>query len=146
MLFEVMTGKGLSDNATKSGNRLAVERQTLSEHNDLLNPAVQFPKEYYEVMSMPPGPVKSMLLEQLKLRTEETEKDFPRYWNDEVPRKPVSQSSSFIGNINFDPNSNMANVQMGDKLYLYPMTSNEVADWLNSPSMERYFHDYVKYK
>ena len=139
MLFEVLTGKGLSNNVTRSGDRQAVVRQTMQEHNDLMDPAIQFPVEYSAALRMPPGPQRSALLDKLKMDAVTKEQEDPRYWNDEKPRRFVSQSSSFIGDIDYSPETNMAMVQMGDKVYPYAANPNQMTQWLNSPSMEKYY-------
>ena len=144
MLYEVMTGKGLGNNAAKSGNRLAAERQTELEHNELLDPAVQFPVQYAEALAMPPGPARSAMLDKLKYDAEEVEKEYPKYWNDQNPRKPIAQSSSFIGNIDYSPEGNMATVTMGNHVYHYVLNPKQMADWVNSPSMEDYYHNFIK--
>lgn len=146
MLFQILTGSGLSGNSMKGGNRLAVERQTQQEHDSLQDPMIQFPREYANAMSLPPGPIKSMVLEQLRNMAEDVEKDYPKYWNDRNPRKPVSQSSSWVGNVDYDPITQTANIQLGNKLYQYPnVTPEGMAKFLNSGSLGKFLNNLKPY-
>lgn len=143
--FDVMTGKGLGHNAMLSGDRKAAERQTPMQHEELLD--ITTLPDYPTFLAMPPGPQKSLMYNTLVAQAELREQEYPRYWNDTVPRRNINQSSSFIGPIDYDQNSNLAAVQMGDKVYMYPnLDPVRMSEWLNSPSMEDYFRNYIKGK
>lgn len=143
--FDVMTGRGLGHNAMLSGDRKAAERQSLNEHESLLD--ITTLPDYAKVMAMPPGPARAAAMQMLQAQAELREQEYPRYWNDTVPRRNISQSSSFIGPIDYDQNTNLAAVQMGDKVYMYPnLDPVRMSEWLNSPSMEDYFRNYIKGK
>lgn len=142
--FDVMTGRGLSHNALLSGNREAVERQTPVEHEALLD--VTTLPDYQRIMATNPAAL-PMMMPQLQAQAELREAEYPKYWNDSTPRRSVSQSSSFIGNIDYEPDSNMAMVQLGNKVYPYVgIDPVRMAEWLNSPSMEDYYHNFIKSK
>lgn len=143
MLFNVLTSKGGTGNALKSGNRLATQRQTQAEHNKLLN--IRTMPEYTAVMSMPPGPQRVMAIRALNAKAQLLEKEYPKYWNDEYPRRPIVQSSSFIGDVNYDPYSQVMNLEVGNRTYSYPSQSpNEVANFLNSNSLGSYYNNILK--
>ena len=143
--FDVMTGRGLSNNALMSGERKATERQTPIQHEELLD--ITTLPDYPAFLAMPPGPQKSLMYNTLVAQAELREQEDPRYWNDVQPRRNITQSSSFIGPIDYDQNSNLAAVQMGDRVYMYPgIDPVRMSEWLNSPSMEQYYLDYVKGK
>ena len=143
MLFNVLTSKGGTGKALKSDDRLATQRQTQAEHNKLLD--ISSLPEYQVVMAMPPGPQRVMAIRALNAKAQLMEKEFPKYWNDEYPRRPITQSSSFIGDVNYDPYSQVMNVEVGNRTYSYPSQSpNDVANFLNSNSLGRYYNNILK--
>lgn len=143
MLFNVLTSKGGTGNALKSGDRLATQRQTQAEHNKLLD--IRTLPEYQVVMSMPPGPQRVMAIRALNAKAQLMEKSSPKYWNDEYPRRPITQSSSFIGDVNYDPYSQVMNLEVGNRTYSYPSQSpNDVANFINSNSLGRYYNNILK--
>lgn len=104
MHFDVMSGiPSLAANALKGGDRSAVQRQSESEHRELLDPS-SLPG-YAEAMMMPPGPQKNLALSILQREAQAREASVPRWWEDEMPRRPISQSSSWISGIDYDPYS-----------------------------------------
>lgn len=142
-IFNVLTSKGGTGNALKSGDRLATQRQTQAEHNKLLD--IRSLPEYTAVMSMPPGPQRQMAIRALNAKAQLIEKEFPKYWNDEYPRRSISQSSSFIGDVNYDPYSQVMNLEVGNRTYSYPSQSpNDVANFLNSNSLGSYYNNILK--
>lgn len=143
MHFQVYNGdSSLAGNALKMGERKAVERQTQQEHDDLLD-ITKLP-EYQAFLNLPPA-AKAIAMQQLQQLAEDNERLYPKYWLDANPRRAVSQSSSWIGNFDYDPSSNYLIVKMGNKDYNFAnMDPNTVADWLNSPSMGQYFNNYIK--
>ena len=142
-IFNVLTSKGGTGNALKSGDRLATQRQTQAEHNKLLD--IRSLPEYTAVMSMPPGPQRQMAIRALNAKAQLIEKEFPKYWNDEYPRRPITQSSSFIGDVSYDPYSQVMNIEVGNRTYSYPSQSpNNVANFLNSNSLGSYYNNILK--
>ena len=142
-IFNVLTSKGGTGNALKSGDRLATQRQTQAEHNKLLD--IRSLPEYTAVMSMPPGPQRQMAIRALNAKAQLMEKEYPKYWNDEYPRRSISQSSSFIGDVNYDPYSQVMNLEVGNRTYSYPSQSpNNVANFLNSNSLGSYYNNILK--
>lgn len=142
MIFNVLTSKGGTGNI-KSGDRRATERQTESEHDKLLD--IRSLPEYQAVMSMPYGPQRVMALRALNAKVQLMEKEYPKYWNDEYPRRTISQSSSWIGDVNYDPQSKVMIVGMGNNSQAYPNQSPEdVANFVNAPSMSKYWHNNLK--
>lgn len=143
MLFNVLTSKGGTGNALKSGDRLATQRQTQAEHNKLLD--IRTMPEYQAVMSMPPGPQRQMAIRALNAKAQLMEKEYPKYWNDEYPRRPITQSSSFIGDVSYDPYSQVMNLEVGNRTYSYPSQSpNDVANFINSNSLGSYYNNILK--
>ena len=143
MLFNVLTSKGGTGNTLKSGDRLATQRQTQAEHNKLLD--IRSLPEYTAVMSMPPGPQRVMAIKALNAKAQLMEKEYPKYWNDEYPRRPITQSSSFIGDVSYDPYSQVMNIEVGNRTYSYPSQSpNDVANFVNAPSIGKYWNDNLK--
>lgn len=138
MRFHVDTGESLAGNALKGGYRLAVERQTPIEHQQLLD-ITNYP-EYADILSLPSGAARAIAYRALQARAAEAERAYPKYWLDQEPRRQVSQSSSFIGDFDYEPESQMLTVDIGGRPYLFPgFTPEHVAEWLNSPSLGKYF-------
>lgn len=143
MLFNVLTSKGGTGNALKSGDRLATQRQTQAEHNKLLD--IRTMPEYTAVMSMPPGPQRAMAIRALNAKAQLREREYAKYWDDKYPRRSISQSSSWVGDVNYDPYSQVMNVEVGNMTYSYPSQSpNDVANFLNSNSLGRYYNNILK--
>lgn len=149
IIFSVLQGDGLSGNAMKGGQRIAVERQTALEHKDLLDPSKgSLMNAYAAAMSMPPGPMKAAAIENLKVQAELREREYPKYWDDSTPRRPVSQSSSWVGNVRYDPDADIAYIQLGKggKWFAYPdVTPEGLARFLNSPSLGKFLNDKKPY-
>lgn len=137
MLFDIITGNGLGSNILKSGDRLATFRQTPQEHEELLDERTI--PGYQEAMSLQ-GPARLFAIQQLRAQAQLREQEYPKYWDDEYPRRPISQSSSWVSDIDYDPYSNVAQVQLGNKVYSYSMTPNRIAEILNSPSIGQEFN------
>ena len=137
MLFDIITGKGLSNNVLKSGDRLAAERQTPLEHEELLDER-NLPG-YREAMMLQ-GPARLMAIQQLRAQAALREAEYPKYWDDQYPRRDIAQSSSWVGDIDYDPYSNVMQVQLGNKVYTYSKTPDQVAQIVNSPNIGNYFN------
>lgn len=137
MLFNILTGAGLSNNALKSGDRQASFRQTPYEHEQLLD-ETNLPG-YREAMMLP-GPERLMAIQQLRAQAALREAEYPKYWDDQYPRRDISQSSSWVGDVDFDPYSNVMQVQLGNKVYTYSETPDQVAEFINSPSLGGYLN------
>lgn len=138
MLFDIITGKGLSNNVLKSGDRLAAERQTPLEHEELLDER-NLPG-YREAMMLQ-GPARLMAIQQLRAQAALREAEYPKYWDDQYPRRDIAQSSSWVGDIDYDPYSNVAQVNMGNKVYSYSFTPTRLAQILNSSSIGQEFNN-----
>ena len=140
MQFTVMTGeKWLAGNALKSGDRNATRMQSKEEHARLIDPKQR--PEYRLIEKMPPGPQKEAALNALNAKCKIREAGEVKYWtNDKRPRRPIAQSSSWVGDINFDPERNMITIALGDKGTSKTIYGNEkeAADLVNAESIGRY--------
>lgn len=140
--FDVMTGAGLGNNALIGGVREAVERQTPYEHEALLD--VTTLPDYQRIMTTNPSAL-AMFMPSLIAQAELREAEYPKYWDDSVPRRDVTQSSSFVGPMDYDPYSNMVMVQLNNRVYPYVgMDPVRMAEWLNYPSLGQYYNRFVK--
>lgn len=137
MLFNILTGAGLSNNVLKSGDRQATYRQTPAEHEELLDERNLL--GYQEAMMLQ-GPARLMAIQQLRAQAALREAEYPKYWDDRYPRRDISQSSSWVGDINYDPYTQAMQVQLGNKVYSYPKTPDQVAEFINSPSLGGYIN------
>ncbi len=144
MLFNVLTTKSGTGNALKSGDRNATYRQTDDEHKRLLD--ITTLPNYSVVMAMPPGPQRDMAIRALNAEAQIREAEVAKYWNDKVPRRPIGQSSSWVGNVDYDPNTNTMNVDLGGKIYTYPnVTPDGLARFLNSGSLGTFLNNKKPY-
>ena len=144
MLFNVLTGKGLTHNSMKSGDRRATERQTNEEHDKLLD--IRTLPSYRNVLAMPPSPQKSIAIAALNAEAAIREREYAKYWNDRLPRRNISQSSSWVGNVQYDPDTQTALIDLGGKLYTYPgVTPDGLARMLNSGSLGRFLNSKKPY-
>ena len=142
IMFRVLTGEGLGDNAALGGERAAVQRQTESEHIRLLDPATnpETSRDYAQALMLP-YPQRLMAIEALKKRAELYERSIPEYWDDMVPRRNVSQSSSWVGDVRYDPASKIAYINLGGNWFSYPnVTPDGMARFLNSDSLGRFLN------
>ena len=136
MHFDVMSGiPSLAGNALKGGDRTAAERQTQFEHDSILDEKNM--PEYPAVLMMPAGPQRDLALNALKAEAMRREADLPKYWNDQYPRRPITQSSSWISGIEYDPVTNYAQMQTRDgKTYGYGgIDPTQMANIINSQSI-----------
>lgn len=140
MQFTVLTGeKWLAENALKSGDRNATRMQSKEEHARLIDPKLQ--PEYRLIEKMPTGPQKAAALNALKAKCKLREAGEVKYWTDDKrPRRPIAQSSSWVGDIDFDPERNMITIALGDKGASKTIYGNEreAADLVNAESIGKY--------
>ena len=140
MQFTVLTGeKWLTENALKCGDRNATRMQSKEEHARLIDPKLR--PEYRLIEKMPPGPQKEAALNALDAKCKMREAGEVKYWtNDKRPRRPIAQSSSWVGDINFDPKRNMITIALGDKGTSKTIYGNEreAADLVNAESIGKY--------
>lgn len=108
-------------------------RQTPEEHEALLH---QFEK---------PGMNPAELLKAIQ-EGMDAEKANPKYWDDETPRVDLGGSSSWIDNIEYIPSLGIAVMHTDGREYYYPMTADEVGNWMTSDSLGSYYNANVKLK
>ena len=124
-------GYGTRNMLLNRENGRAAYRQSLDEHEDALH-------KYEE-----PGMSPDELMEAV-LKGEMEESELPEYWDDDVPRLDLGGSSSWIDGIEYYPSMGVAVMNTNGKQYFYPMTSDEVGQWMNSDSLGSYFNKFIK--
>lgn len=146
--FQVVTGPALSHNALLSGMPIARQKQTADQHRALLDiKTVPGYRKYLTLRRTNPA-LADIMKRGLVIQAIEREKKDPRYWdNDKFPRRPVKSSSSWIGTVNYDPNTRNMMVRIGNKFYTVPgQHSLQVKAFLESPSLGRYFNQHYKHR
>jgi hypothetical protein len=124
-------GFGTRNVLLNRNNAEAAYRQTPAEHDEALH---QFER---------PGQTPA---EQL-IAAEEgmiAEKELPKYWDDDTPRRDLGGSSSWINEIEYLPSVGMAILHAGGRQYYYPMTTDEAGNWVTSDSIGQYYNQNVK--
>lgn len=142
MHFDILSGiPSLAGNALRSGDRTAAERQSPFEHENLLDEK-NLPG-YWTAVAMPPGPQRDLALNALKAEAIRRESEIPKYWNDQYPRRPITQSSSWISGIDYDPVTNYAQMHTKDgKSYGYGgIDATQMANIINSQSIGDEFNN-----
>ena len=114
------------------GNSEAAYRQTPAQHEELLT---QFER---------PGMTPAELL-AAQLQGIEAEKEEPRYWLDETPRRDLGVGSSWIRGVEYLPDSGIAIITMpnGKSEYRF-MDSQGVGDFITSDSLGDYFNRFLR--
>ena len=156
MLFEVLRGNaGDSGNAQRMGNDKARYMQTPAEHMKYLDPATNpmTAKSYYNAMLDPDPISRRIKIIQLEQQAADYERELPEYWvNDQYPREHVQSSSSWVGNINYEPPKNgkgtgTAWILLGNKWYRYPDVSPQgMVNFLTSSSLGKYLNRMKPYQ
>lgn len=142
--FNVLTYKNGANNAGKSGDRLATERQTKEEHDKLLD--IRTLPSYNAVLAMPPSHDKMLAIASLNAEAAIREREYAKYWNDKVPRRRIDQSSSWVGNVQYNPETQTALIDLGGELYEYPgVTPEGMARFLNSGSLGKFLNSKKPY-
>lgn len=150
MLFEVLTGNGLSNNANRSGPKDATYMQSPSLHRTLLDPMhyADLAPEYVAAMKMPESPIKRSILAYLQSKAEAYERVNPKYWVDGNEQRPDhTNSSSWVGNIRYEPPKTgvgfgTAYINIGGREYSYPGVSPQgMVNLLNAPSLGRFLNN-----
>ena len=134
MLFQIINGSpALSNNALKGGNRLAANHQSPEHHAAALNRFTN--GKIYG--STPVG----LLKRQIDImKGKAYEKSLPQYWDDKYPRRPITQSSSWIQSLNYNPKSNVGTIRYGNKDHSKYMTDYDSAQFVNAPSIGKLVH------
>ena len=134
MIFRILQGSSSPDvNSYKGGNRLAAEKQTDYEHEQFVNPATcPATRDQYRLAMalMPPGPQRDRAIDALANKAALYERtEVPQYWDDDTsPRRPLYNSSSWVGPIMYDPEMKLLSVNGYTSSAVEPV---EVAKLLN---------------
>jgi len=126
-------GFGTRNALLNNSNSEAAYRQDPVEHDKMIHKYEQ------------PGQSPAELLAAAEKGLEE-EKANPKYWDDEFPRRDINESSSWIDEIEYLPSLGIVVMKTNGNEYYYPMTANEVGDWITSDSLGGYYNRNVKLK
>lgn len=139
MRVDIVAARGLGNNVLKSGDREALERQSQADHDALLD--ISTLPAYGEYLAAPAN-LKPILLAALEAQARAREADYVKWWEDQEPRVPVSQSSSWVGGANYDPYSQNLTLKEGNRYKSYAGISPErFAQILNSNSIGEEVHN-----
>lgn len=146
--FPVKTGAAFTHNALFTGTSDTRLRQTPMEHRQLLD--IKSLPGYAAAMAIPNPAIRRVRLQQLRAQAIEREKRYSKYWNEKTPRrdsrtgiKPLS-SSSWIGQVTYG--NGVARVRIGNRNYSCPMTERTLKQFLESPSLGRFFNKHLRLK
>ena len=139
MRVDIVAARGLGNNVLKSGDREALERQSQADHDALLD--ISTLPAYGEYLAAPAN-IKPILLAALEAQARAREADYVKWWEDQEPRAPVTQSSSWVGGANYDPYTQNLTVKEGNRYRGYAGISPEkFAQILNSNSIGEEIHN-----
>lgn len=124
-------GFGTRNVLLNRGNSDAAYRQSPAEHEQVLH------------MFERPGqtPAEKLLAAE---QGEIAEKELPRYWDDDIPRRDVGGSSSWVDEVEYLPSMGIAILHAGGKQYYYPMTADEAGNWITSDSIGQFYNQNLK--
>lgn len=138
MKFDILNGdKSFSSNALLGGDREATKRQTVEEHNALLDPYTT--DTGMAIFAAPPA-VRPLILQKAIEEAEEREAESPHYWEDEEPRRPITQSSSWVGNTEYNPTTSITTIALGKngKTIARYTSAEQMDSMVNAPSIGRF--------
>ena len=134
MQFDIINGdQSFSNNALKSGNRLAANHQSPAHHAAALNKFTNG-----KIYARTPVGLLKRQIDIMKGKA--YEKSLPQYWDDKYPRRPITQSSSWIQSLNYNPNSKVGTIRYGNKDHSKYMTDYDSAQFVNAPSIGKLVH------
>lgn len=122
---------GTRDAILAAANKEAAYRQNETEHDDTIH---QFEK---------PGmtPPEKLLATQEGI---EAEKELPEYWDEEVPRRDLGTASHWIDEVEYFPDLGIASMNVNGKQYIYPMTNEDMGEWMTADSIGSYYNNLIK--
>jgi hypothetical protein len=107
---------------------------------------------YLNAMRIPNPIARHAAIAELEQLAAEYERGLPQYWvNDQYPREHVQSSSSWVGNVNYEPPMNgkdkgTAWILLGNKWYRYPGVSPQgMVNFLTSSSLGKYLNKLKPY-
>lgn len=134
MQFNIINGnESLSNNALLGGNRLAANHQSPAHHEAALN-------KYMGTAKFDRTPMGLLKRQIAIMKGKAYEKSLPQYWDDKYPRRPITQSSSWIQGLNYNPKSKVGTIKIGNKYYPKHMTDYDSAQFVNAPSIGKLVH------
>lgn len=122
---------GTRDAILAASNKDAAYRQSPTEHQEALD---QFERADQT-------PIEKMIAAQEGI---EAERELPQYWDDTTPRRDLSTASHWIDDVEYFPDLGIASMNVNGKQYVYPLTNEEMGDWMTADSIGSWYNNLIK--
>lgn len=124
---------GTRDAILAASNKDAAYRQTPVEHQEVLD----------QFQSPNMTPIEKMLAAEQGI---EAEQALPKYWDDDMPRRDLGTASHWIDEVEYFPDLGIASMSVNGKQYIYPLTNDEMGNWMTADSIGSWYNNLIKRK
>lgn len=122
---------GTRDAILAATNKDAAYRQSPIEHKEALD---QFQRAGQ-------SPIEKMIAAQEGI---DAERELPQYWDDNTPRRDLGTASHWIDEVEYFPDLGIASMNVNGKQYIYPLTNDEIGEWMTADSIGSYYNNLIK--
>lgn len=122
---------GTRDAILAATNKDAAYRQSPIEHQEVLD----------QFQHSGQTPIEKMIAAQEGI---EAELALPKYWDDETPRRNLGTASHWIDEVEYFPDLGIASMNVNGKQYIYPLTNDEIGEWMTADSIGSYYNNLIK--
>lgn len=124
---------GTRDAILAASNKDAAYRQTPVEHQEVL--------DQFQSPNMTP-------MEKMRAAEQgiEAEQALPKYWDDDTPRRDLGTASHWIDEVEYFPDLGIASMNVNGKQYIYPLTNDEMGNWMTADSIGSWYNNLIKRK
>lgn len=124
---------GTRDAILAASNKDAAYRQTPVEHQEVLD----------QFQSPNMTPIEKMHAAEQGI---EAEQALPKYWDDDMPRRDLGTASHWIDEVEYFPDLGIASMSVNGKQYIYPLTNDEMGNWMTADSIGSWYNNLIKRK
>lgn len=124
---------GTRDAILAASNKDAAYRQTPVEHQEVLD----------QFQSPNMTPMEKMFAAEQGI---EAEQALPKYWDDDMPRRDLGTASHWIDEVEYFPDLGIASMSVNGKQYIYPLTNDEMGNWMTADSIGSWYNNLIKRK
>lgn len=122
---------GTRDAILAASNKDAAYRQSPVEHQEIL--------DQFQQPNM--TPIEKMIAAEQGI---EAERQLPKYWDDDTPRRDLGTASHWIDEVEYFPDLGIASMSVNGKQYIYPLTNEEMGNWMTADSIGSWYNNLIK--